>query len=43
MIKVFKGKYWDQNSSYLVANNAFIPVEREKGKFITIKEALIVP
>jgi len=43
MIKVFKGKYWDQNPSYIVANNAFIPVEREKGKLITIKEALIVP
>jgi len=42
-IQVCKGKYWDQNPSYIVANNAFIPVEREKGKLITIKEALIVP
>lgn len=40
---MFKGKYWENNSSYLVANNTFIPVEREKGKLITIKEALLVP
>jgi len=42
-IKVYKGKYWEKNSSYLVANNIFIPVERAKGKLITIKEALLVP
>jgi len=42
-IKVYKGKYWEKNSSYLVTNNIFIPVERANGKLVTIKEALLVP
>ena len=42
-IKVYKGKYWEKNSSYLVSNNTFIPVEKANGKLITFKEALLAP
>jgi len=42
-IKVYKGKYWEKNSSFLVANNTFIPVDRGNEKLVTIKEALLVP